>query len=111
MEAVLTNGVDYVVLVAGIPLSKLQKGRPYISNTYVYILTYQTINHDPNLSNIYMKEKIQSYCESIPIEVEGKIEHSVIKSFIPEFDRSFEKLINRTRIKRESRSTCQYRQQ
>lgn len=30
MEAVLTNGVDYVVLVAGIPLSKLQKGRPYI---------------------------------------------------------------------------------
>lgn len=60
-----------------------------------------------------MKEKIQSYCESIPIEVEGRIEYSVIKSFIPEpeFDRSFEKLINRTRIKRESRSTCQYRQQ
>ena len=39
MEAVLTNGVDYVVLVAGIPLSKLQKGRPYIIyliRTYTY---------------------------------------------------------------------------
>ena len=48
MEAVLTNRVDYVALVTGIPLSKLQKGWPYIPNTYVYILTYQTINHDPN---------------------------------------------------------------
>ena len=55
---------------------------------------------------------MQSYCGSMPIKVEGKIEYSVIKSFIPEFDRpSFEKLINRTRIKRESHSTCQYRQQ
>lgn len=49
MEAVLTNGVDYVLLVAGIRLSKLQKRWSYIPNTYVYILPYQTINHDPNL--------------------------------------------------------------
>lgn len=55
---------------------------------------------------------MQSHCGSMPIKVEGKIEYSVIKSFIPEFDRPFfEKLINRTRIKRESHSTCQYRQQ
>ena len=49
MEAVLTNGVDYVLLVAGIRLSKLQKRWSYIPNTYVYILPYQTINHDPIL--------------------------------------------------------------
>lgn len=48
MEAVLTNGIYYVSLVAGIRLSKLQKRCSYIPNTYVYILTYQTINHDPN---------------------------------------------------------------
>jgi|GEM_PF-4421387 len=48
MEAVLTNRVDYVASVAGIPLSKFEKGWPYIPNTYVYILTYQTINHDTN---------------------------------------------------------------
>ena len=40
MEAVLTNGVDYVSLVAGIRLSKLQKRCSYIPNTYVYMLTY-----------------------------------------------------------------------
>lgn len=44
-------------------------------------------------------------------QVEGRIEYSVIKSFTPESDRSFEELINRTRIKIESHSTCQYRQQ
>lgn len=41
MEAVLTNEVDYVSLVVGIRLSKLQKRCSYIPNTYVYILTYQ----------------------------------------------------------------------
>ena len=35
-------------------------------------------------------EKMQNYCESIPIGVEKRIEYySAIKSFIPEFDRSF----------------------
>lgn len=41
MEAVLTNEVDYVSLVVGTRLSKLQKRCSYIPNTYVYILTYQ----------------------------------------------------------------------
>lgn len=54
MEAVLTNGVDYVSLVAGIRLSKLQKRWAYIPNMHVYILTYQTINHDPNPLHYYI---------------------------------------------------------
>lgn len=36
MEAVLTNEVDYVALVAGILLSKLQRGCP----PYIRIYTY-----------------------------------------------------------------------
>ena len=64
-------------------------------NTYVCILAYHTINHDPNpyyiLYIYYIRNicKIQSYCRSIPIKVDGRIEYSVIKSFIPEFDRPF----------------------
>lgn len=45
-------------------------------------------------------------------QIEKRIEYSSIKLFTPsKSDRSFEELINRTRIKIESHSTCQYRQQ
>jgi len=108
MEAVLTNGVDCVALVTEILLSKLKKGwRIYLIRTYTYWHIKRLITTWIYICNIC---KIQS--GSIPIEVEGRIEYSVIKSFIPEFDRPFfEKRINWTRIKRESHSTCQYRQQ
>lgn len=43
--------------------------------------------------------------------IEERIEYSLIKAFTTQSDSSFAELINRTRIKIESHSTCQYRQQ
>lgn len=44
-------------------------------------------------------------------EVEERVEYSLSKSLTPRSDKSFQELINRMRIKIESHSTCQYRQQ
>ena len=63
------------------------------------------INDDANLIFFYMKTKRIVVNQ---FEVEKRIEYSLIKSFTPWSEKSFEERINRTRIKIESHSTCQY---
>lgn len=63
------------------------------------------INDDANLIFFYMKTKRVVVNQ---FEVEKRIEYSLIKSFTPRSEKSFEERINRTRIKIESHSTCQY---
>lgn len=75
---------------------------------YIRIRTeilYQIINDD---LNFYMK-RVNFVVNRFHIE--ERIEYSLIKAFTTQSDSSFAELINRTRIKIESHSTCQYRQQ
>lgn len=78
---------------------------------YIRIRTeilYQIINDDLNLYFYMKKGKI---VVNRFHHIEERIEYSLIKAFTTQSDSSFAELINRTRIKIESHSTCQYRQQ
>ena len=83
-----------------------------MKDIHIYIrirteILYQMINDDLNLYFYMKKGKVVVN----RFHIEERIEYSLIKAFTTQSDSSFAELINRTRIKIESHSTCQYRQQ